>query len=61
MNAALGRAAGVPVVTEAVGRAWRLRGGYATGWPVLSWLAKFRPDPLRRLHLGRLGAGGRWS
>ena len=50
-------AAGVPVVTEAVGRAWRLRGGLATGWPVLAWIAKFKPDPLRRLHLDRLGAG----
>jgi GTP-binding protein EngB required for normal cell division len=50
-------AAGVPVVTQAVGQAWRLRGGLATGWPVLAWVAKFRPDPLRRLHLDRLGAG----
>ena len=50
-------AAGVPVVTEAVGQAWRLRGGLATGWPVLSWIAKFKPDPLRRLHLDRLGRG----
>ena len=52
-------AAGVPVVTEAVGKAWRLRGGLATGWPVLAWVAKFKPDPLRRLHLDRLGVGGR--
>jgi GTP-binding protein EngB required for normal cell division len=52
-------AAGVPVVTEAVGKAWRLRGGLATGWPVLSWIAKFKPDPLRRLHLDRLGVGRR--
>jgi GTP-binding protein EngB required for normal cell division len=52
-------AAGVPVVTEAVGKAWRLRGGLATGWPVLAWIAKFKPDPLRRLHLDRLGAGRR--
>jgi len=52
-------AAGVPVVTEAVGKAWRLRGGLATGWPVLSWMAKFKPDPLRRLHLDRLGVGRR--
>ena len=51
------QAAGVPVVTDAVGQAWRLRGGLATGWPVLAWIAKFRPDPLRRLHLDRLGAG----
>jgi GTP-binding protein EngB required for normal cell division len=52
-------AAGVPVVIEAVGKAWRLRGGLATGWPVLSWVAKFKPDPLRRLHLDRLGVGRR--
>jgi GTP-binding protein EngB required for normal cell division len=53
----IAEAAGVPVVTDAVGQAWRLRGGLATGWPVLAWVAKFRPDPLRRLHLDRLGAG----
>jgi GTP-binding protein EngB required for normal cell division len=52
-------AAGVPVVTEAVGKAWRMRGGLATGWPVLAWMAKFKPDPLRRLHLDRLGVGKR--
>jgi GTP-binding protein EngB required for normal cell division len=52
-------AAGVQVVTEAVGKAWRLRGGLATGWPVLAWIAKFKPDPLRRLHLDRLGVGRR--
>ena len=52
-------AAGVPVVTEAVGNAWRMRGGLATGWPVLAWVAKFKPDPLRRLHLDRLGVGQR--
>jgi GTP-binding protein EngB required for normal cell division len=52
-------AAGVPVVTEAVGKAWRMRGGLATGWPVMAWMAKFKPDPLRRLHLDRLGAGQR--
>jgi hypothetical protein len=59
MNKSLAEAAGVGVVTEAVGKAWRLRGGLATGWPVLAWLAKFRPDPLRRLHLDRLGTGRR--
>jgi GTP-binding protein EngB required for normal cell division len=59
MNKSLAEAAGLGVVTEAVGKAWRLRGGLATGWPVLSWLARFRPDPLRRLHLDRLGTGRR--
>ncbi len=47
------------MVTEAVGQAWRLRGGLATGWPVLAWVAKLKPDPLRRLHLDRLGVGKR--
>jgi hypothetical protein len=59
MNQTLAAAAGVPVVTGAVGQAWRLRGGLATGWPALSWLAKLKPDPLRRLHLDRLGVGGK--
>jgi GTP-binding protein EngB required for normal cell division len=59
MNATLGTAAGVPVVTEAVGQAWRRRGALATGWPVLSWMAKLKPDPLRRLHLDRLTGSGK--
>jgi GTP-binding protein EngB required for normal cell division len=57
LTSQIAQAAGVPVVTEAVGQAWRLRGGLATGWPVLAWIAKFKPDPLRRLHLDRLRAG----
>ena len=57
LTSQVAEAAGVPVVTDAVGQAWRLRGGLATGWPVLAWIAKFKPDPLRRLHLDRLGAG----
>lgn len=59
LHRSLAQAAAVPVVVDAVDKAWRLRGGLATGWPVLAWLAKFKPDPLRRLHLDRLGAGGR--
>lgn len=57
LNDSLAQGAGVGVVTDAVGQAWRRRGGLATGWPALAWLAKFRPDPLRRLHLDRLRAG----
>lgn len=57
MNETMAAAAGVTVVTEAVGQAWRLRGGLATGWPVLAWVAKLKPDPLRRLHLDRLKGG----
>ncbi|CAA9327018.1 MAG: putative ATP-binding membrane protein [uncultured Friedmanniella sp.] len=59
LNRQFAHAAGVPVVIDAVDKAWRLRGGLATGWPVLAWLAKFKPDPLRRLHLDRLGGSGR--
>ncbi|GAA3569918.1 50S ribosome-binding GTPase [Microlunatus spumicola] len=55
LDTQLGEAAGVPVVTQAVDQAWRLRGGLATGWPVLAWVAKFKPDPLRRLRLGSRG------
>lgn len=59
LNHALAVAAGAPVVAEAVGKAWRYRGGLATGWPALTWIARFRPDPLRRLHLDRWGLGKR--
>jgi GTPase Era involved in 16S rRNA processing len=51
-------AAGVPVVVAAVERSTRIRAGRATGWPVVSWLSKLRPDPLKRLHLD-LGKEGR--
>jgi len=51
-------AAGVPTVVSAVERSTRIRAGRATGWPVVSWLSKLRPDPLKRLHLD-LGAAGK--
>lgn len=51
LNRTLAVAAGVPVVVEAVAKSWRHRGVLATGWPVVAWLARFRPDPLRALHL----------
>lgn len=58
LNRTLAVAAGVPVVVEAVRGSWRHRGVLATGWPVVAWLARFRPDPLRRLHLD-VGRGKR--
>lgn len=55
-------AAGVAQVTTAVAASYRSRAAAATGWPATRWLRKVRPDPLRRLHLGRgrdgAGAGG---
>ncbi|MGC4879477.1 GTPase [Micromonospora sp. DT43] len=51
LNRALAGTAGVPAVTEAVEKAYRHRAGAATGWPVVRGWRRFRPDPLRRLHL----------
>ncbi|MBP2705564.1 50S ribosome-binding GTPase [Microbispora sp. RL4-1S] len=53
---ALEQAAAVPLVVEAVAKAHRHRAVAATGWPVTRWLRRLRPDPLRRLHLGRRDA-----
>jgi GTP-binding protein EngB required for normal cell division len=50
---ALAGAAGVPIVVDAVRRATTQRARRATGWPVTAWLSRFKPDPLRRLHLDR--------
>jgi hypothetical protein len=56
---ALAEAAGVPVVVAAVRDAHALRARRAAGWPPTRWLARLRPDPLRRLHLAGPGAAGR--
>ncbi|MFN8097197.1 MAG: GTPase [Dermatophilaceae bacterium] len=50
---ALGRASGVPAVVDAVAHDYR-RGALASGgWPFTRWVARLRPDPLRRLRLDR--------
>ncbi len=54
---ALTGAAGVPLVVDAVRRATALRARRATGFPLTAWLSRFRPDPLRRLHLDRGTSG----
>ncbi|HEX8101760.1 MAG TPA: hypothetical protein VF533_04045, partial [Solirubrobacteraceae bacterium] len=51
--ATLADAAGVPAVTRAVARSHRRRGSLDTGWPVARWVGRLRPDPLKRLGLGR--------
>jgi hypothetical protein len=50
---ALAEAAGVPAVTAAVERSVRRSGTAATGWPLVRWTRKLRPDPLDRLHLAQ--------
>ena len=49
---ALTAAAGVPAVTAAVERSTMRAGTARTGWPLVRWMRKLRPDPLARLHLG---------
>jgi GTPase Era involved in 16S rRNA processing len=51
-------AAGVPTVVQAVERSTALRANRATGWPLVSWFSRLRPDPLQRLHLD-LGSAGK--
>jgi hypothetical protein len=48
----------VPTVVSAIERSTRMRAARATGWPMVSWVSRLRPDPLKRLHLD-LGAAGR--
>jgi hypothetical protein len=45
-------------VVAAIERATRMRAARATGWPMVSWVSRLRPDPLKRLHLD-LGAAGK--
>ena len=52
VHATMAQAAGVPVVVESVRDAWRHRGALATGWPMVSWIKRLKPDPLRRLRMG---------
>jgi len=49
---ALSTAAGVAAVSAAVASSYELRAQENVGFPLTRWLARLRPDPLRRLHLG---------
>jgi hypothetical protein len=51
LTAALEDAAGVPAVLRAVEASHRRRGALATGWPLIRWAGRLRPDPLKRLRL----------
>jgi hypothetical protein len=51
LTTALSSAAGVSAVGTAVRQAYRHRASMTMGSPILRWLRRLRPDPLRRLHL----------
>jgi GTPase SAR1 family protein len=53
----VGVAAGADLVARAVAGSYRKRSTQATGWPIVSWIARLRADPLTRLGLGPARAG----
>jgi hypothetical protein len=59
--AALAHAAGLDGVVRAVERAHRHRGALSAGLPWTRWVRRVRPDPLRRLGLGRSEEADRTS
>ena len=58
LDSALARAAGVPIVLDAVARDYRREALAHTGWLFTRWTRGFAADPLRRLRLDRTGGGG---
>ncbi|MGN6752051.1 MAG: ABC transporter, partial [Intrasporangium sp.] len=55
LDATLARAAGVPIVLDAVARDYRREAFSHTGWIFGRWTRGFAADPLRRLRLDRAG------
>jgi hypothetical protein len=53
---ALTRAAGIPVILDAVERDYRRETWARTGWPLTRWARALRPAPLKRLRLDRGGS-----
>ncbi|MFH5823237.1 GTPase [Georgenia sp. AZ-5] len=52
LSAAAARAAGVEAVRDATRASYVRAARRHVGWPPVRWLARLRPDPLKRLHLG---------
>jgi GTP-binding protein EngB required for normal cell division len=50
---ALSRAAGIPVILDAVERDYRRETAVCTGWPVTRWTRALRPAPLKLLGLNK--------
>lgn len=54
---ALSRAAGIPVILDAVERDYRRQTRLLTGWPVTRWASALRPARLKRLGLNKDRSG----
>lgn len=54
---ALGAAAGVDAVADAVAASHRRASAQVAGWPPTRWVARLKPDPLKRLGLSRRDRG----
>ncbi len=57
LDRALGQAAGVPVVLDAVRRDYVMRATQRGGWPFTRWATRLRPAPLSRLGLDKVVGG----
>ena len=58
LNQAVQSAAGVGLVGDAVASSYKKRSHQATGWPIVSWVGRFRSDPLRRLGIEKAAETG---
>ncbi|TIC80715.1 GTPase [Nocardioides sp. GY 10127] len=58
LEQAVSEAAGVPTIVDGVERAARVRASRSTGWPLISWVSRLRPDPAKKLELD-LGTAGK--
>ena len=50
-------AARVPAIADAAAASYRHRAAGHVGWPVVRWMARLRPDPLRRLGITARSSG----
>lgn len=57
LDRALGKAAAVPVVLDAVERDFVMRATQHAGWPFTRWVTRLRPAPLSRLGLDKVVKG----
>lgn len=57
LDRALGQAAGVPVVLDAVRNDYVMRSTLHGGWPFTRWITRLRPAPLSRLGLDKIVGG----